>query len=222
MPNSQLSTAISTPRFNRYLTYCQHNKARALKLYRANLILSQKLYCVIGLFEIILRNSIDRHYRNHFGDNWMAQAVQPGGLFDGPGCEQSYHAIQEIIHALNTQFDEDSAVARSTFGFWTYQFSPKVFAATGSTLLNIFSRRPYGTKQKDIFQHLFKINEIRNRIAHYEPICMESRSQTISTGYALRRYDLIIELLKWLGCDPGKILYGVDGVVKIIKKINAL
>ena len=88
--------------------------------------------------------------------------------------------------------------------------------------MKIFTKRPYGTKQKDIFQHLFKINEVRNRIAHYEPICLESKTQTISTGYALRRYNLIIELLKWLGCDPGKILYGVDGVMQIIKRISTL
>lgn len=60
MPNRLFHTAVSAPRFNKYLNACHNNKRKALKLYRANLALSEKLYSVIGIFEIILRNSILR------------------------------------------------------------------------------------------------------------------------------------------------------------------
>lgn len=89
MPNSQFHTAISEPRYNRYLAACG-NKQRALKLYRANINLSQELYGVIGVFEIVLRNSIDRHMMERHGSFWLEDAVSGGGYLDlNPRCFDS-------------------------------------------------------------------------------------------------------------------------------------
>jgi hypothetical protein len=222
LSNRELHNAISEARFSKYLAACNFYRKKALRLYRANLVLSEKLYAVIGQAEVILRNSIDMHYRTVHGEDWILDAVQPGGFLDIAGCEDSYHRIQEGIYSLKNRYSRDAIVARLTFGFWTYQFSTKVFAAGGSTLLNVFPKRPFGTKQKDIFQLLFKINEIRNRIAHYEPVCFDANTGNISTTYAQKRYCLIIDLLTWLGCDPGNILYGLDGVQKAIAAVNGI
>ncbi len=222
LPNSQVHTAISTPRFSKYLSFCGNNKRRALKLYRANLFLSQKLYSVIGQFEVVLRNSIDRHYRSKFGQEWLANSVQIGGFLDSIGLEDSYHSVQDGIHRLKEKYSEDSLVAGLTFGFWTYLFSEPVFVAGGNTLLNAFSNRPFGTNQKKIFKELFRVNEIRNRIAHYEPLCFDTKTGSISTAYPAKRYYLILDLLNWLGADPKKMLYGIDGVKKALNIINSI
>jgi hypothetical protein len=105
-------------------------------------------------------------------------------------------------------------------GFWTYQFANKEFAASGSTLLNIFPNRPFGTNKKQVFKKLIKINDVRNRIAHHEPICFEGNM--ISVDRTRRRYELILELLRWLGCNQRNILYGIDGVQKALNKINEI
>jgi hypothetical protein len=208
MPNSQFYTAISSPRFKRYLQACG-NRDRALALYRANIDLPQQLYGVTGVFEVILRNSIDRHMIAQQGEEWLENAVAPGGYFDlSPGCEVTYHSIQEAIHRLGIQYTHDELITKLTFGFWTYLFSPKEFAAAGSSLLGVFRNRPFGTKQKIIFQNLVKINDLRNRIAHHEPICFEK--DTISTNRTEKRYHLILELLTWLGCNPQQILSDID------------
>ncbi len=221
MPNSQFHTAISEPRFERYFLACNNSRRKALKLYRANITLSRELYGVIGIFEIILRNSIDRHFIGVKGTEWLEDAVQQGGYFDTYlGCEESYHAVQETIQKLGTDYSHDNLISRLTFGFWTYQFAPKQFAAAGSTLLNIFPNRPHGINQKKVFQNLIKINDIRNRIAHHEPICFSKN--TISTNRTIRRYELILELLYWLGCNSSKMLYGIDGVKKAISVIDSI
>lgn len=220
MPNSQFHTAISTPRFQRYLNACG-TQDRALTLYRENIVLSQQLYGVIGVFEIILRNSIDRYMSAEQGNEWLENAVAPGGSFDvNPGCEDIFHSVQEAIHKLGPQFTHDRLIAKLTFGFWTYMFATKEFAAAGSILLGIFPNRPFGTKQKTVFQDLVKINELRNRIAHYEPICFEKNE--ISTQRTERRYCLILDLLSWLGCKPDQILYGIDGVGHSLSAIRKI
>lgn len=221
MPNKQLFTAISEPRFQKYFIACGRSKRKALKLYRANILLSQKMYAVIGVFEVILRNSIDRHFGSAKGATWLSDSVQDGGyLACSAGCEDAYHSIQEAIHKLGVQFTHDRLIAKLSFGFWTYLFATKEFAASGSTLLEIFPNRPFNTRQKDIFKSLLKINDIRNRIAHYEPICFDKDSGCISSSLVSKRYTLIKELLYWLGCTPEKILFGVDTVQGGILIIN--
>jgi hypothetical protein len=221
MPNNQLYTAISIVRYERYLFACENSQQRALALYRANIILSQQLYGVLGIFEIILRNSIDRHFISTKGNFWLEEAIAPGGYLEiSPGCGDSFHSVQEAIHALGAQYIHDKLISKLTLGFWRYQFAKKEFAASGSALLEIFVNRPAGTPQKDIFQMLLKINELRNRIAHYEPICFDG--QIISTSRVLRRYNLIIDLLHWLGCNPVTILYDIDGVKQAINTVNSI
>ena len=217
MPNSQFHTAISQPRFNRYFAACE-NKQRALRLYRANINLSQELYGVIGVFEVVLRNSIDRHMSNMKGPFWLEDAVNEGGYLDlNPRCLDSFHTVQEAIHKLGIDYTHDRLIAKLTLGFWTYQFATKEYAAAGSTLLNIFPNTPRGTRQKDIFQSLIKINDLRNRIAHHEPICFDG--QAICLKKTKRRYDLILELLGWLGCNHNRLLYGIDGVKRALNAI---
>ncbi|HEV2479513.1 MAG TPA: hypothetical protein VGS79_07605 [Puia sp.] len=223
MPNSQFHTAISAPRFNRYLAACNENRRRAEKLYRVNLRLSQKIYAVNGLFEVILRNSIDRHFIRVKGPFWLEESVMPDGYLDtSAGCEDSFHAVQEAIHKLGPEYTHDGLIAKLTFGFWAYQFSKKEFAASGSTLLQIFPNRPHGVRQKDVFKNLIRINDTRNRIAHYEPICFDKSTGAISAFAIQRRYDLIIEMLHWLGCNPKRILYGVDTVQNSIRDLDGI
>ena len=73
-----------------------------------------------------------------------------------------------------------------------------------------------------VFQDLVKINEIRNRIAHYEPVCFQKGMDTVSTTLAVSRYEMVLELLSWLGCNSRRILYGVDGVLPAIDAVNCI
>ncbi len=221
MPNTQLYTAISTARFKRYNIACENNRRKAIKLYRANLLLSQKMYGVISVFEVILRNSIDRQMIKTKGDTWLEDAVSPGGYLEiNSGCEDSFHNVHEAIEKLGVHYTHDELIAKFTLGFWTYQFAPKQFAASGSKLLDIFPKRPFNTKQKDIFKKLIKINDIRNRIANHEPICFDGNR--ISIDKTQRRYKYLLELLTWLGCDCKRILYGINGVSKTFTKVTII
>ena len=155
------------------------------------------------------------------GTQWLENAVQPDGcLAITEGCELSYGRVLEALDSLGTTYTHDKLIASLSFGFWRFLFAPRQFAAFGSTLLEIFPNRPFGTRQKEVFRRLAKINELRNRIAHYEPICFEEH--VISTARAANRYNLILDMLPWLGCNPRKMLYGIDAVPKAIHAINRI
>ncbi len=222
MTISQFHTAVSQPRFDRYLTACKEDQARALALYKANLILCQKMYAVNGIFEIILRNAIDRHFIKSRGQLWLEEAVSPGGYLDNDYCHDSFHAIHDAIHKLGELYSHDRLVAKLTFGFWTYQFAEREYVASGNSLLAIFPNRPPGTRQKIVFKNLFKINDLRNRIAHYEPICFKNHSHVVSTAQVQNRYSLITDMLHWLGYDPSFLLEDINGVQEAIEQIHSI
>ncbi len=212
---------ISIPRMFKYLVACKHDTRKAMALYRANIRLSQDLFAVMCLFEVVLRNAIDMNYRATLGNSWLLNAVQPGGFLHARGCEKSLESVEDVVFKLGGTYSPDKAVAELTFGFWTYQFNSKQFAAGGSSLLNIFSARPFGLNHTGVFKKLSSINRIRNRIAHHEPICF-GMPLSISTAYAIRKYSQILEVLQWLGVDSYSLLYGVDHVHKEIDYINSI
>ncbi len=68
------------------------------------------------------------------GAEWLENAVVVGGYFDiNAGCDDTFRSVHEVIHKLGPQFTHDSLIAKLTFGFWTYLFAAKQFAASGST-----------------------------------------------------------------------------------------
>jgi len=223
MTYNQFEEVLSISRLTKYSTACLKDKRKTLQLYRANIRLSQKLYAVIGIFEIALRNAIDKHFIVTKGPEWLAHAVDENtGYLNSQGCENSFHNVHEAINRLGLNYTHDALLASLTFGFWTYQFNKSEFPASGNTLLSIFKNRPARTKQKDIFKCLMQVNILRNRIAHHEPICFDSKLCRVSTSMAVKRYDLIRTMLSWLGHNPTELLFGIDNVMKEIQSVNRL
>lgn len=62
----------SAVRMGRYERACSGDKTKTMQLYRYNLRLCQRFYSVLNLFEVMLRNAVDRHYKQYFADkDWI-------------------------------------------------------------------------------------------------------------------------------------------------------
>ena len=213
---------ISGPRMAKYLYLCEDTRL-AMTLYRANVRLSTELFSILCLFEVALRNAIDRHYQTTMGRNWLFNATQPvTGYLHTPGCEKSLSNMKDVIGKLGTSYTHNKAMAELMLGFWIYQFASKEFAAAGSTLLQIFPDRPFGTNHSRVFKTLKSVNKIRNRIAHHEPICFGTAPLSISSSHAAEKYNQILEVLKWMMVDTKAFLYGMDGFEQEKRSIDKL
>lgn len=73
-----------------------------------------------------------------------------------------------------------------------------------------------------IFNELAKINDLRNRIAHHEPICFLSNNAIIDTNYTRQRYNLILRLFTWMNINSGELLYGLDHIQNVCNEIDEL
>lgn len=204
------------------------NTKKAMTLYRLNLKATQEFFSIISCFEIALRNAIDVHYLNKNGADWLQKAVVPGGMFYKTKCTSTVKLVTDANIKLAANYSHPKLVAEMSFGFWRYLFADAQFIAGGQSLLAIFPGKPKSNgaanyNHKYVFNELEKVNNLRNRIAHHEPICFQKGGAAIrDTFLAREHYTRIITLFNWMEIDEAALLYGLDHVMKVLDKIDQL
>jgi hypothetical protein len=229
MKFSKFEQIVSQKRLSRYLAACDNNKTKAITLYRYNLQLSEALYSVVSCFEVALRNAINEKLCSLLGNDWLRDSIRDNGIFSLPILHKTNEIISTAYQRLrhNAGYSHSKLLAEMEFGIWKYMFSPVQYKQTRQSLLSIFPNKPKSSRemqynQSYIFNEIDKINSLRNRIAHHEPICFITGTNTYSTKYALSVYNKIIYLLDWMDIDSAKYLYGIDHVKRVCKKIDNL
>lgn len=172
----------------------------AIELYSFNLRASQEMFGLIHCFEVILRNKIDTHYKQKFGDDWIKDSIS---------VNSNFAKIEKHVSFVKTGIGDhgykghNRLLVSLTFSFWTELFNTKQHQAGGDSLLKIFTKKPRGSEYNNLYVYtkLKDIKDIRNRIAHHEPICFNKENKQDFT-LVNKNYNSIIELLKWLDIDP--------------------
>lgn len=209
MKYKEYEKAFSAARLNKYLHACGGNTDKALQLYRLNIKLCQKLYGVLNVFEIVLRNAIHEHYKSFFSDSdWIRNQLSDGGMLSLiPQKDEVNSTIRKLVDT--EKYTPDRMVASLSFGFWTHLFTKHPFSKGGKSILRIFPNKDKPLGQRAVFNELMRIKEFRNRIAHHEPICFD-KSGLIDTAFPRNHYMLILKYLSFLGHKEGQILFGLD------------
>lgn len=226
MRYSAFAQIMTSARMNRYLLACGGNARKAMTLYRKNLQLTQELFTVIGCFEVALRNAIDYKCASVLGNDWLRDGASIGGTFDNSRCRITKQNINDAIGKLHT-YSHYKLVAELGFGFWRYMFAQNQYNATSRILLQVFPLKPTSTPALQynniyVFNQLAKLNDIRNRMAHHEPICFLPGQPIKDTNYARQHYNLILQLFQWMQIDEGALLYGLDHILNICNEIDGL
>lgn len=216
---------MSAPRVGRYVSACQGDTRKAMALYRLNLRLSQELFTVVSCFEIALRNAIDQHYLAQHGADWLRNAASPGGFFNNNACKVTADVVLEALRKLGRSYTHPKLIAELGFGFWRFMFATHQYRAAGQTLIHIFPNKPRSTPQQQynstyVFNQLKQINDLRNRLAHHEPVCFSIGAPVIDTAFAREHYQMILQFFQWLDINENELLYGLDHVDKVIARID--
>ncbi|MCL1885820.1 MAG: Abi family protein [Dehalococcoidia bacterium] len=218
MNYSEFEKAISIPRLEKYLRACKGNKRDALRLYRYNIKLCQRFFGLLSIFEVVFRNSINAHFKNHLGDpNWIVTQSTNGFLVRYQ--EPILSEYKKLMASGN--YTNDRLLSTLSFGVWTFIFSRKCYKNSGKTSLQIFTAKPFGTNQSTIYNDLDEIRSLRNRIAHHESLCF-NRNGDIDLTYAQNILHLIQSYLVYLGYKPTQLLFGIEHPSFTIEKIYEL
>jgi len=217
---------LSQPRLARYVKACAGNTRQAMTLYRLNLKLSQELFTLVGCFEVAYRNAIDRHYSVRSGTDWLRDAARPGGMFNNGLCGKTPYIISEAEKKLLV-YSHSKLIAEIDFGFWRYMFARHQFRSGGQSLLAVFPAKPKSNPVIHYNNHFFftqleKVNILRNRLAHHEPVCFQIGTHTKDTSYARQNYFFVLQLFRWMEIHESSLLYGLDHIQELCSRIDKL
>lgn len=125
MQYSEFEMLISTQRLARYKAACNNDTRRTYRLYRANIRLSRAFLAVLSIFEVVLRNKIDLHYKTQFEaisgtPDWLLATTLPGGCLTANGCQNSLEKVTKCYTELESNYTHDRLLAKLSFGFWKH------------------------------------------------------------------------------------------------------
>lgn len=138
---------------------------------------------------------------------------------------QIQKAYNKLLH--DGTYKHSKLLSALNMGTWKYMFANVQYRASGKCLLKVFPNKPkssadFNCNNTYIFNELDKVNTLRNRIAHHEPICFTHFSKTVDTSYIINEYQKIQTLFAWMGIDSHALLYGLDHVQEVCNKINKI
>lgn len=168
----ELPKLISVPRFSRYLQATSNDPSQALRLYQWNLEVSGELLKVLHLCEIGLRNGIVDAIVEVHGDQWPW--VQ-GFRVSLQNSRRGYSPRRDLESVAAREPTPGKIIAELKFAFWERMLNashqnrlwdqhlntsfPHVDLSEGST-----------KAREEIRNKIFVVRDLRNRIAHHEPI----------------------------------------------------
>lgn len=182
---------------------------------------SGSIFKIISVIEILLRNSIHNSLKSPLGKKWM---------IDEQKIRLTDHQQDKIKNILYEKKDgrrtdkridptpnENTIIAKLSFGFWSHFLDIKLLDGKSWDiyLSDIFTNYSYVGRYKGrqfwkshdkkymyaLKDRLRDINEIRNRIAHHEPVWKKSyegyQPQNISDNLN-NTVSIILDVLNWL------------------------
>lgn len=171
VPAQVLQQRLSVERLRSYLAAAAGDLDGAIALYEWNCAISAALLEVLGDVEVIVRNALhdsltEWHARGPFVGEWFDNEH---GLL-APQAVYYVDAARERLAKRRKSVSPGAIVAELNFGFWRYlltkKYSSTLWPVVGRTAFpNMDHRRP-----QLLWARMGRLNDLRNRIAHHEPI----------------------------------------------------
>ena len=184
LTDTGLSVVINTltlERMYRYLNTAKNDKRVAMSLYMYNAKISAAMLSDIHFLEVALRNKFSAVLSAHFVNNglpWYDDPAFQAIVSQPKNGRPNTRTIKAITGAqksilknlpINATITPGKLVAELTFGFWHTLANPDLEHTLWVPVLS----KCFGTKapQRATFNaQLETIRQIRNRVAHHEPI----------------------------------------------------
>jgi hypothetical protein len=167
-----LPNVLSAPRFTRYLVEKNGDKVAALELYKWNLDLSSSLLAPLHVCEVSIRNAITEAIELTYGALWpWAQSFE----ISLPNPPRHFNPRKEIKILRVKHPTVGKIIADMKFAFWQNMFTgrhdgPIWNAHIRTVLPHTDPALSVQMIRGEAFAAMDTIRELRNRIAHHEPI----------------------------------------------------
>ncbi len=179
----------------------------ALARYIYNIELSKSLYPIINIFEVTLRNSIDKALETFFNVPDWSSAI--------PLTQTELMMIDEAkikIEKKGKEYSHSRLVSELTLGFWVALMGKKYNNQNFQFFIIKHIFHGCSSKQKSssaMQKNLAEIRFLRNRIAHHERISHWTDLE--------QKHNLILDFIRWMSQDMHKIAIRNDTFEAVYK-----
>jgi len=162
------------------------------------------------MFEVALRNSLNRELTEHFGTkDWYLRVEAVPGLRN---LKNSVNTAKRHIANRNETITANKVVAELTLGFWVRLFNAEYELILWKPLRKAFPYLEKSQRQRNnVSAPVNKIRDFRNRVFHHEPISWNLDRLTES-------HQRIITVMRWLNKDLPSEAEKIDTVLEEIRK----
>lgn len=168
---SHMAGTLTRPRLSKYLHASKNNLQQALRLYVFNTKISAAVMTDLHYIEVGLRNKFDQALEAKFGSEWFKE-VSFLALVNGR-CHAILLKAQKDAGrhwAKNQALPPGKVIAELTFGFWLQLTDSKLEHKLWVPCLHKAFAPRKAPKRATFNQQLEKLRQLRNRVAHHEPI----------------------------------------------------
>lgn len=204
MDEQQSAAWLSDQRFQPFLDEADGDHLRAVAIYEWHVRLSAACFATINVFEVLLRNAVDRQLgmdqpQMPIRETWLMDfnTLQPNGV----------KAVIVAVERLEKgkEITRSRIVAGVSFGFWAGLFSKTYEELWRHRLRLAF---PNGAiMRKDLTQPMRSLQAFRNRVAHHD--CLLNQP-------VRERYDEMIRISGWIDADAATWLDEQSSVAALL------
>lgn len=193
---------FSNARMYKYFEKYDFDEAKAIIHYKVNIEVSESFYPLLSVFEVALRNSINRELIAYFKtDDWFLHLAPITGL---KALNQEITKAQRLITKRGESINASKIVAELTLGFWVRLFNAEYVNILWKDLRRSFPNMlKQERKRHNVSSSLNKIRNFRNRIFHQESI-------TWNFEFLEQIHFELYKVLGWLNKDLPDFVNPID------------
>jgi hypothetical protein len=185
---------------------------KAILHYQCNIELSESFYPCLTVFEVALRNSINRELIKFFDkEDWYLQIATTPELTN---LNRYITQASKQIIGRNEYLSASKITAELTLGFWVSLFNAEYERILWKDLRRTFPNMPKSERQrKNVAPALNRFRAFRNRIFHHEPICWNlKRIKQI--------HEEMLMVIAWMNSDLPEWMAAFDRFEQVYTRVE--
>lgn len=166
---AKVEASLSPERLGPYLRACRHNATQAIRLYEWNVQVSGAFFESLSIVEVSVRNALSAQLTAHHGSLVGCWYDDPLSVFSELASDDIAKARRRV-RDLGRPETPGRVIAELNFSFWKFLLARRYEATLWTPYLrHAFPNLQPQTRQT-AFAALESLNELRNRVAHHEPV----------------------------------------------------
>ncbi|MBA8847599.1 hypothetical protein [Microcella alkalica] len=179
---AKVQASLSPERLGPYLDACNRNASQAIRLYEWNVQVSGAFFESLGIVEVTVRNALSAQLTAHHGSLGGSWCDDPLSIFSAQASADIAKA-RKRVRDLGRPETPGRVIAELNFSFWKFLLARRYEATLWTPHLRHAFPSLQPQSRQIAFAALDGLTQLRNRVAHHEPIYRRDLNADMLTAF---------------------------------------